>query len=301
MVKNQHYIPQFYLKRFGKNNKIDVYNKKNQKYIENTNVTNFACEKYFYDIDLKEIEAELKIYKNYPGLNISDQLYNETINNPQLIEETLSKLESKMSSYMEALENDYSLVNTDDFLSILFIFIRTLAIRTSGYRSKLENITTQTTNWLKSLGVTECANYPLDTAPIELAKIEQLKYLISLPELLKKSIVFFDKYNVFVGTNDTNIGFIISNDPLFYFELGFNDICFPINPHLAIIMQIKNVDSNFFVCHSKPNKHNIIELKALDVLKYNAFQNHLMSRYLFGNKTDIEITLKAISQTNKEA
>ena len=31
MVKNQHYIPQFYLKRFGKDEKIDAYDIKNKK------------------------------------------------------------------------------------------------------------------------------------------------------------------------------------------------------------------------------------------------------------------------------
>ena len=295
MVKNQHYIPQFYLKRFGANNKIDVYDINNKKYIENSNVANFACEKYFYDIDLDKIEDELKIFKNAPGIQISDQAYNQTINNPQLIEETLSKLEGKMSTYLDELEKDYSLINNEDFLSIFFIFIRTLAIRTSGYRAGLEKITTQTTNWLKNLGVKKCANYNLDIDPTELAKIEQLKYLISLPSLFKKSISFFNNYNIYIGINNTDLGFIISNEPFLHFELGFNDICFPINPHLAIIMQVKDVDDEFLVCRSKPNKENIIDLSIHDIIKYNIFQNHLMSKYLFGKKSDLENTLNIIS------
>ena len=253
MVKNQHYIPQFYLKRFGANNKIDVYDINNKKYIENSNVANFACEKYFYDIDLDKIEDELKIFKNAPGIQISDQAYNQAINNPQLIEETLSKLESKMSTCLDELEKNYSLINNEDFLSIFFIFIRTLAIRTSGYRAGLEKITTQTTNWLKNLGVKKCANYNLDIDPTELAKIEQLKYLISLPSLFKKSISFFNNYNIYIGINNTDLGFIISNEPFLHFELGFNDICFPINPHLAIIMALPT-------CMSRANRavHGII-------------------------------------------
>lgn len=299
MVKNQHYIPQFYLKRFGANNKIDVYDINNKKYIENSNVANFACEKYFYDIDLDKIEDELKIFKNAPGIQISDQAYNQAINNPQLIEETLSKLESKMSTYLDELEKNYSLINNEDFLSIFFIFIRTLAIRTSGYRAGLEKITMQTTNWLKNLGVKKCANYNLDIDPTELAKIEQLKYLISLPSLFKKSISFFNNYNIYIGINNTDLGFIISNEPFLHFELGFNDICFPINPHLAIIMQVKDVDDEFLVCHSNPNKQNIIELSIHDIIKYNILQNHLMSKYLFGNKTDLENTIKIISLLKK--
>lgn len=295
MVKNQHYIPQFYLNRFGTNGKIDIFDIKNNKYIENSSVANWACEKYFYDIDLSKIEDELNFFKNAPGVNIDDTTYSKVLNNPQLIEEILSKLESKMSTYLANFEKDYSLINNEDFLSIFFIFIRTLAIRTSGYREALEKITTQTTNWLKNLGIKECSNYPLDIEPEELAKIQQLKYLISLPNLFEKSVNFFNNYNIFIGINNTDLGFIISNEPFLHFELGFNDICFPINPHLAIIMQVKNVDNEFLICHSKPNKKNIINLRIHDVIKYNIFQNHLMSKYLFGKKSDLENTLKIIS------
>lgn len=295
MVKNQHYIPQFYLKRFGANNKIDVYDINNKKYIVNSNVANFACEKYFYDIDSDKIEDEVKIFKNFPGIPINDQAYNQAINNPQLIEETLARLESKMSTYLDELEKNYSLINNENFLSIFFIFIRTLAIRTSGYRAVLQEIATQATNSLKNLGVKKCTNYNLDIDPTELAKIEQLKYLMSLPSLFKKSISFFNNYNIYIGTNNTNLGFIISNEPFLHFELGFNDICFPINPHLAIIMQLKNVNDKFLICHSKPNKQNIIELSVRDIIKYNIFQNHLISKYLFGNKTDLKNTIKIIS------
>lgn len=295
MVKNQHYIPQFYLNRFGTNGKIDIFDIKNNKYIKNSNISNWACEKYFYDIDLTKIEDELKIFKNIPGINIDEESYKKAIENPQFIETTLSKLESKMSDYLNKIETDYSLIENEDFLSIFFIFLRTLSIRTTGYRASLENITTQTSNLLKKLGVKNCVNYPIDIDPKELAKIEQLKYLISLPSLLKKSISFFNNYNIFIGKNDTDLGFIISNEPFLHFELGFNDICFPINPHLAIIMQVKNVNDEFLICHSKPNTENIINLKISDVTKYNIFQNHMMSKYLFGNKLDLESTLKIIS------
>ena len=103
MVKNQHYIPQFYLNRFGTNGKIDIFDIKNNKYIKNSNISNWACEKYFYDIDLTKIEDELKIFKNIPGINIDEESYKKAIENPQFIETTVSKLESKMSDYLKYL------------------------------------------------------------------------------------------------------------------------------------------------------------------------------------------------------
>lgn len=298
MVKNQHYIPQFYLKRFGKNGKIDVYDIKNKKFIPNSNVSNFASKRFFYDIDTNKLDSELSILKEIYNVSDDDSNYRRILDNPQFIEETLSKVESNMSNYLDKLENDFSLITNEEFLSTFFIFIRTLSIRTDGYRETLEKITTQTTNWLKTLGITECSNYPLDIPPDELAKIEQLKYIISIPQTYKKAILFFNNYNIHLAKNSTDLGFIISNEPFLSFELGFNDICFPINPHLSIILQVKGAEENYLICKKKPSCNNIINLDIYDVVKYNIFQNHLMSKYLFGNKKDIQYILKIISTLN---
>ena len=298
MVKNQHYIPQFYLKRFGQNGKIDVYDIKNKKFIPNSNVSNFASKRFFYDIDTNKLDSELSILKKIYNVPDDDPNYKRILDNPQFIEETLSKVESNMSNYLDKIENDFSLITNEDFLSTFFIFIRTVSIRTSGYRETLEKITTQTTNWLKTLGITECSNYPLNIPPDELAKIEQLKYIISIPQTFKKSIDFFNNYNIYIGINHSDLGFIISNEPFISFELGFNDICFPINPNLSIIMQVKNVDENYLICKKKPNCKNIINLDVHDIVKYNIFQNHLISKYLFGNIKDIQNILKIISILN---
>lgn len=295
MVKNQHYIPQFYLKRFGENEKIDVYDIKNEKFILNSNVSNFASKRFFYDIDATKLDSELSILKKIYNIPDDDPNYRRILDNPQFIEETLSKIESNMSNYLDKIENDFSLITNEEFLSTFFIFIRSLSIRTSGYRETIEKITTQTTNWLKSLGINKCSNYPLDIPPDELAKLEQLKYIISIPETYKKAISFFNNYNIHLAINSTDLGFIISNEPFISFELGFNDICFPVNPHLSIILQVKDVDENYLICKKKPSDKNIINLDIHDVVKYNIFQNHLMSKYLFGNKKNIQYTLQIIS------
>ena len=64
-VKNQHYVPRFYLKYFTFNkNQIWVYDKSNRrKYI--SSLENVACENYFYDnnkID-EYLESLKKVYE----------------------------------------------------------------------------------------------------------------------------------------------------------------------------------------------------------------------------------------------
>lgn len=182
MVKNQHYIPQFYLKRFGKDEKIDAYDIKNKKFITNTNVSNFASKRFFYDIELEKLDEHISLLKKIYNIDDTDEDFKKLINSPQYIEKTLSNIEGEMSIFLDKIETDFSLINDENFLATFFIFIRTLSVRTIGYRETLENITTQTTNWLKKLGINNCSNYPLDISPNELAKLEQLKYIVSIPQ-----------------------------------------------------------------------------------------------------------------------
>ena len=198
MVKNQHYIPQFYLKRFGKDEKIDAYDIKNKKFITNTNVSNFASKRFFYDIELEKLDEHISLLKKIYNIDDTDEYFKKLINSPQYIEKTLSNIEGDMSIFLDKIETDFSLINDENFLATFFIFIRTLSVRTIGYRETLENITTQTTNWLKKLGINNCSNYPLDISPNELAKLEQLKYIVSIPQTLKKSIDFFNNYNIYI-------------------------------------------------------------------------------------------------------
>ena len=60
MVKGQHYVPEFYLKRFAKNGKISVYNLLDGN-IFSTDVNKIGKKSYFYDLEpakLKEMLSE---------------------------------------------------------------------------------------------------------------------------------------------------------------------------------------------------------------------------------------------------
>lgn len=292
MVKNEHYIPKFYLKKFAnKNEIISAYNFQLNKIID-VNIKNIGCKNHFYDIDLKELKDVLQIYKDV--FNIDEEVFQKQFENEQFIENTFSKLESKMASYFVNFENDYSLINNEEFLSTLYLFMRTLSLRTLNYRKDLENMSTQTTNWLKSLNIKNVSNYPLDKEPKEIAKISQLSEILDLPRLYKKSLLFFENYEFLIGVNNTGFDFLISDNPMIYFIMGFNDICFPINPKLAIIMQHKKAKKEFKVCNFEKNANNVYYLKELDVLKYNILQCNSNANYLFGKKKMIQAQLRFI-------
>lgn len=291
MVKREHYIPRFYLNRFAENEIISAYNFQTKQLFE-VNTKNIGCKNYFYDIDPKELSEELELYKKI--FNISEDDFNDRMGDKQFLEKTFSRLESKTASYFNKFENDYSLISDNDFLSTLYLFMKTLSVRTLNYRKGLENISIQTAEWLKSLNAKNVINYPLDKSPEQISKINQLKEIISLPRLYKKSISFFENYEIFVGVNNTGFDFLISDNPLMHFSMGFNDICFPINPKLSIIMQVKNVDKEFKVCDLKFDENKICYLNEKEVLKYNILQCNSSAMYLFGKKKMIEAQLMFI-------
>lgn len=281
MVKGQHYVPEFYLKRFAKNGKISVYNLLDGK-IFSTDVNKIGKKSYFYDLEPNKLKEMLSEYKK--TTNISDADFEELTNDVQFVENALSRLETKAGVYFNKFENDYTLINDKNFLSILFLFMHTLSIRTMSFRGGLENIAEQTTSWLKSLNIKEIKNYPLDMDSKDIAKINQLREITSLARTYDKSIKVFSNYNFYIGINNTKLDFLISDNPLTYFWLGFNDICFPINPRLAIIMQVKNASEEFKLCNLKPDKKGIINLSEKEVMKYNILQHNTNARYLFGSE-----------------
>ena len=280
MVKQEHYVPRFYLRRFSDNDKISVFDIKGER-IFTTNIKKIACNNHFYDLNSNELSDALRSQKEI--CNIPDDVFEKECNDVQFVEKALSRLEDKFSSQLIKFEEDYNLINNEDFLRTLFLFAYTLSIRTVGFRDGLKNIARQTKEWLENINIKNI-DYPIDKEPEEIAKINQINELLSISSIYKKALTFFDKYNIFILINNSDEDFIISDNPLNYFFLGFNDVCFPINCKLSIIMQVKDADSDHKICNIKPNKNKIINLTAIEVKEYNNLQVYSYGRYLFGSE-----------------
>ena len=280
MVKNEHYVPKFYLSKFSKEDIIFAYDLEQNKLFQ-TNINKIACNNYFYDVDANTLKESLSMYKDI--YKIPDNVFEKECEDIQFIEKALSRLEDKFSILISNFENDYSLIKNEEFLRTLFLFLHTHSIRTRGFRNGLENIASQTKEWLGKINIKNI-DYPVELEAKDIAKLNQIKELLSLSSVLKKTLTFFDKYDIYVGVNDTNVDFIISDNPLSYFWLGFNDICFPVNPKLSIIMQVKNVKNEFKICTIKSNKNKIINLTNKEVLKYNVLQQYSNAKFLFGSE-----------------
>ena len=127
-------------------------------------------------------------------------------------------------------------------------------------------------------------DYPVELEAKDIAKLNQIEELLSLSKVYKKALSFFDVYDIYIGINNSDIDFIISDNPMSYFFAGFNDTCFPVNPKLSIIMQVKNAKDEFKICSIKPDKNKQIFLTKKEVIRYNVLQQYSNSKYLLGSE-----------------
>ena len=280
MVKNEHYVPRFYLRRFANNDKIYAYDLEKDNLFQ-TNINKIGCNNYFYDVDSNVLKESLSEYKDI--YKIPDDIFEKECEDIQFIEKALSRLEDKFSVLLNKFEMDYSIINDEEFLRTFFLFMHTQSIRTKGFRNGLENIANQTKTWLEKLNIKN-VNYPIELEAKDIAKLNQIKELLSLSSVYKKALSFFDAYNIYIGVNNTDIDFIISDNPMSYFLVGFNDICFPVNSKLSIIMQVKEVKDEFKICCIKPDKSKTIHLTKKEVIKYNVLQQYSDSKFLLGSE-----------------
>lgn len=280
MVKNEHYVPRFYLRRFANNDKIYAYDLEKNNLFQ-TNINKVGCNNYFYDVDSNVLKESLSEYKDI--YKIPEDIFEKECEDIQFIEKALSRLEDKFSVLLNKFEMDYSIINDEEFLRTFFLFLHTQSIRTKGFRNGLENIASQTKTWLEKLNIKN-VNYPIELETKDIAKLNQIKELLSLSSVYKKALSFFDAYDIYIGVNNTDIDFIISDNPMSYFLVGFNDICFPVNSKLSIIMQVKEVKDEFKICCIKPDKNKTMHLTKKEVIKYNVLQQYSNSKFLLGSE-----------------
>lgn len=235
-VKNQHYIPQFYLKRFATNDKIDVFDLSKNEIRESQTTRNYASSRFFYDIPYKEIESLFEhIFELFPEKKDLD-----IFKDNQYIEHFLARVEGQTKDIFDDLEKNPSMIKRDDVKSSVIIFLHGLAYRTEAIRNTYEKINKEICDKLKiinpNLSESELSKYNKESA-----KKQQLEKITTLGPTLKTMKKLIENYNWYIGINcSKNLDFIISDNPAFDLITGFNDICIPISNKFAFIFQIKN-------------------------------------------------------------
>lgn len=110
MGRNQHYLPQFYLRNFSfkQNNTIGLYNLKNSKYINNAPIKHQSSRPFYYGYDgnIENIFSRLEFkLANYIRSNIINNNNDFKIDNPDYIYELITMFLVRNPKHIESHNN----------------------------------------------------------------------------------------------------------------------------------------------------------------------------------------------------
>lgn len=277
-VKNQHYVPRMYLKRFAPDPKrLCVWNLMSDKILTRQKPENYAAKRYFYDAnkeDLKQALEEMsKLYPDaVPIIDAADE---------QFVEKGLSRMEADVSQILDLISANHEALYNETNMQKLIIFLHDLSYRSEKYREQLDNIREQTLIHLERLGVS-----PDKVEGIEqTGKDNQLYQLVGIVPLLKTAKMLLENYNWYIGIVSGNMKLVISDNPAQGIFLGFNDICIPLSGDKAIIFRVNDPDA-LIISKDMP-VGNEIKLTERSVFAYNAVQMSYANRFMFGDKASL--------------
>lgn len=277
-VKNQHYVPRMYLKRFAPDKKrLSVWNLMSDEILTRQRPENYATKRYFYDANKEELKRALeemaKLYPNaMPIIDAADE---------QFVEKGLSRMEADASKILELIDKDHNALYDETIMQKLIIFLHDLAYRSEKYREQLDSIREQTLTHLKRMGISTEQVDGLE----ETGKDSQLYQLVGIAPLLKTAKMLVENYNWYIGTVSGKMKLVISDNPAQGLFLGFNDICIPLSGDNAIIF--RNIDPDAPIISKDLPVGNEIQLTERSVFAYNAIQLSYANRFMFGDKASL--------------
>ncbi len=94
-----------------------------------------------------------------------------------------------------------------------------------------------------------------------------------------------NNYDWYIGYNDTEHDFIISDNPAQMIWCHFNDICIPVSKHKSVVMRVKDEEAPMI--SGDKAKGNIINMSIKGVIAYNTMQISMAQLYLLGSEKAI--------------
>ena len=307
IVKKQHYVPRFYLRKFSKindndndkKNKILVFDKKNKKKYSSS-VYNIACENYFYDIE-----------------------NGTTVKEKQVVESAFSDLETKFSILLNKLinrceqkENYFTaLMSTKKEREEFSFYIIMQLLRTKKYRKKTSKTTMKLLNDMLSFLVMDyelkSKDKKIDINEINVGVDEKLLHLeVLMDENFIEELTGFITNSCWIFIhNKTEIPFATSDNPIcrvpriidenYLFYNQSNEICMKkqlsltelISPFLEINFPLSPDVSLKIIRDKVPNyekwkklKNRLVPVERVDIINaVNQYQFSMAYEKVFIN------------------
>ena len=114
----------------------------------------------------------------------------------------------------------------------------------------------------------------------------QIEKIVSLAPVLETMNRLLLNYNWYIAYNNTDLDFIISDNPAQAVWIGMNEICIPVSKKIGIVLRVKLEDAPMF--SKDAPEGDVIDLSLQSVIAYNLIQIGMSQRYLFGSEKAID-------------
>ena len=278
-IKNQHYVPQFYLRFFSFDKDcVFVLDKPTLKKFH-SNVDRVACDNYFYDSELLDLRFEKE----------------------QFLEKWFHPLETQtaitISELIQDLNNNSSYKISKDLKEKLSPFIHFQLLRTDTVRTELNQMKTLLFDVLKTAGASK---EQIESDEKELqdvtGKSQQINMILD-PDFTKSGIERILNKNWVLCKNTTNEHFFTSDSPVtrrVYFEKHHLalEIFLPISPLYGIALYEKP----FFSIMDR-FENRLIDIKDVEPIRYyNDLQTQNAKRQLYSFTKDFHGAVELITR-----
>ncbi|MFD1735013.1 DUF4238 domain-containing protein [Bacillus salitolerans] len=319
IVKNQHYVPQRYLRKFAvaqkKKNKniyrFNIFDKEKQESRENQNVENYASERYFYDVAFHKLLEEAKA----EGITIEDGIEDLTdkVDKQHLENVFATKVETTMFDPFENIITKYTLTPANMYTKVQVVpeedkatiayYLAIQFVRTKEYREKIIQMYEKGTKLLLRKGLKN----EIDSEFLESLEIKLKENRVNLihneqlidTELLESFAQIFLKHIWIFAVNETENLFYTSDNPLVFYGhkehqgLGSKgvEIIFPITPKLALVMrEVEHFQRDI------PLYNRFIHIPKEYINFYNELQVIQSYKYIFSKGENLRLALELMEK-----
>lgn len=263
-VKNQHYVPQFFLKRFHSSNinKIWCYDKI-WKRSEERSIKGVACEKYFYDKNRGEVEGSLEYF--------------------------IAKVESDAAPVIEKIIRTKNLLTlTDDEKVIIALFVGLQFCRTQSFLEQTERFQKELFEFIDPKYILRFN----DTKNVWRSTFQDIPKLALI--LIKKHCFLLESNNDFYTSDNPLVLQNTVNNRPHRGNLGINsdgiEIYLPLSPSLVFCMFCERTLPSFPILYPCP---------ALTVENLNSLQVVQSKRFVFSYQKKFELVKDMLAESIK--
>jgi len=295
IIKNQHYVPQGYLKNFtleGSDKRIWCFNKKFNKWSDN-GIKLRASTNYFYELS-EEYEKKFLKYFGYSSVNSTEKFLS-------IFESEVFPIIKNLIETCETVDEIkvIDLLYTEDYRVYLAMFIILQYYRTKKYRKRLyEKYYNEKkheldgfernygfTLYQHSQNIKQLQKYAKDKSIMQ--QMVEIEDLNKNNELLNK----IGNYSWFIGTNNYNIPLVTSDNPVVDMESYKieDDIlrawAMPLNSKYVLIIVFDYFINRREFLSKTIKKLSLEEVNYLNKLQYQQLDEHIFSSIRFNDET----------------